>query len=398
MELIVDSLLEPPVASSPVEIVERKGIGHPDTICDAIAEAVSVRLCRHYLERFGVILHHNVDKALLRGGTSAPAFGGGEVREPIEILLAGRVTEEHGGVRIPTGELATETCRSWLRANLVALDVDRDVKIRCLFRPGSPDLADLFQREASGRLANDSSCGAGFAPLSPLERSVLEVERALCDPAARIAHPEVGPDVKVLGVRLASRVTLTLAGAFVGRHVAGMDDYLEKKARLAERSAAAASRILGGPVDVQVNTADDPARGVVYLTVTGTSAEAGDDGQVGRGNRVNGLITPYRPMTLEGVAGKNPVTHVGKLFNVFASRVTADVVATVPGVAETYCRLAGVIGQPIAEPEVVHMSVRMQEGRMLAEAAPRIREIVRDHLAGLGTLWRAFLEGAVRVT
>jgi S-adenosylmethionine synthetase len=50
----------------------------------------------------------------------------------------------------------------------------------------------------------------------------------------------------------------------------------------------------------------------VYLTVTGTSAEAGDDGEVGRGNRVNDLITPYRPISLEAAAGKNPVTHVGQ--------------------------------------------------------------------------------------
>ena len=48
-----------------VEIVEHKGIGHPDTMCDALAEAFGVALARDYRERFGRVLHFNVDKALL---------------------------------------------------------------------------------------------------------------------------------------------------------------------------------------------------------------------------------------------------------------------------------------------------------------------------------------------
>jgi len=64
----------------------------------------------------------------------------------------------------------------------------------------------------------------------------------------------------------------------------------------------------------------------LYLTATGTSAEQGDDGQVGRGNRVNGLITPYRPMTLEAAAGKNPVSHVGKTYNIAARQICDKIV------------------------------------------------------------------------
>ena len=64
-----------------VKVVERKGIG-PDTICDALAETLSRNLCREYRRCFGAILHHNVDKALLCGGRSTPAFGGGSVLAP----------------------------------------------------------------------------------------------------------------------------------------------------------------------------------------------------------------------------------------------------------------------------------------------------------------------------
>lgn len=81
------------------KIVERKGLGHPDTLCDAIAESVSLRLSRHYLDRFGMILHHNVDTVLLCGGASRVAFGGGELLEPMEIHLAGGATEEWRAAR-----------------------------------------------------------------------------------------------------------------------------------------------------------------------------------------------------------------------------------------------------------------------------------------------------------
>ncbi|MCA1409472.1 S-adenosylmethionine synthase, partial [Ensifer sp. IC3342] len=84
------------VADDPVEVVERKGLGHPDTICDALAETLSRNLCREYRQRLGRILHHNVDKALLCGGRSTPAFGGGSVDAPIDIYLAGRATYQVG--------------------------------------------------------------------------------------------------------------------------------------------------------------------------------------------------------------------------------------------------------------------------------------------------------------
>src|SRR5690606_39588302 len=87
------------IAAGDTEIVERKGLGHPDTLCDAIAERVSVSLSRYYLEHFGAILHHNVDKALICAGSASPRFGGGELLEPIDIFLGGRVTADVKGVR-----------------------------------------------------------------------------------------------------------------------------------------------------------------------------------------------------------------------------------------------------------------------------------------------------------
>lgn len=389
MSIFVSEIDGAAVAAQPVEIVERKGLGHPDTVCDALAEEVSLALSRSYLERFGFVLHHNVDKVLLRGGAARPAFAGGEVDEPIELYLAGRATREFGGARIPVDELAVNACRSWLCAHLHALDAVRHVRIHCLFRPGSSDLVDLFERQRRGapRLANDTSIGVGFAPLTPLETAVLAAERSLQERAA----PERGEDVKVMGVRAGARSTLTVGCAFVGGHLADLDAYLAARHRAAERVRNAVTAILGVEPVVEVNTADDPAAGSVYLTVTGTSAEAGDDGQTGRGNRANGLITPARPMTIESFAGKNPITHVGKLYNVAATRIAEALLSGIEGVTEAQVLLVSRIGTPIEEPQVVHVRLRAQAAGRIAELEPRAREITRHHLGEIGSLWELLL-------
>ena len=395
MELAVASLEKPSAGDLPVEIVERKGLGHPDTICDALAENLSIALSRFYLERFGAILHHNVDKALLCGGAARPAFGGGVVLEPIEIYLAGRATAEYRGARIPVDEIAVESGKAWLKGNLRYLDVDRDVRILPRIRPTSSELATLFTgRGRSGAaLANDTSFGAGFAPFDCLEKTVYAVEQALNSAATKARYPWVGEDVKVMGSRRGSELGLTVACALVGRHVADLTDYQHKKAALRGIVGDAARDAAGTPVQVAVNNSDGETEGSVYLTVTGLSAEAGDDGQVGRGNRVNGLITPYRPMSLEAAAGKNPVSHVGKLYNVMATRIARAVVAEEAAVEQAECYLLSQIGRPIDDPQLQDIRVRVRDLSEWNRVRARVADIGRTQVAGIGTLWRDLIEG-----
>jgi S-adenosylmethionine synthetase len=386
-------MADPPPGERQVEVVERKGIGHPDTICDALAEEVSRALSRHYVERFGRVLHHNVDKALLCGGSATARFVGGEVTAPIDIILAGRATTSAGGVSVPVEALAIESCRAWLGAHLHALDPLGHVRIECRFRPGSEDLVDLFGRGGGAIHANDTSIGVGFAPRSPLEEAVLDIERWINDRDTKRAHPEYGEDVKVMGIRHGDQGRLTVACAFVSAFVHDAGDYLAKKAQLGETLRQRAAVRLGGNVDVTLNAADDPARGSFYLTVTGTSAEAGDDGQVGRGNRVNGLITPGRPMTLEAAAGKNPVSHVGKLYNVAAGRIAEDLVFGLGDVVAAECMLVSRIGAPIDDPQLVSVRLRRRSDRPLAEYAARVDEITRSVLADLPALGARLIAG-----
>ena len=390
MEIITRTRAEWP-EDAPVEVVERKGLGHPDTLCDAIAERVCVALCRYYIAHFGTILHHNVDKVLLCGGTSRPRFGGGELVQPIEIYLAGRATAEWRGVRVPIDEIAIAACREVLAERLPRDRDDRNVRVISRIRPGSTDLTALFGR-GDVPLANDTSCGVGFAPLTELEHVVLDVEHVLNAPGTKVEHPELGTDVKVMGIRRRDRVDLAIACAFIDRHVQSLDAYVAKKLDAHRIVLTAVARASALGASIVVNAADDVAHGAVYLTVTGTSAEAGDDGEVGRGNRVNGLITPYRPMTMEAAAGKNPVSHVGKLYNVVANRIAATIVADFPDTFAATCTLVSQIGAPIREPSVVDVAIA---GTVCDRIRTRIDEIVHGHLANLERLREELLSGSI---
>ncbi|NPB05223.1 MAG: methionine adenosyltransferase [Aquificae bacterium] len=399
MANVVVSLMDfKPVYENPVEIVERKGTGHPDTICDNLAEELSVALCKLYLKEFGFVQHHNVDKALLVGGVADPRFGGGEIITPIEIYLVGRAVKEKDGKLLPVDELAIEVAKEWLRKNIRNLDADKHVIITPRIRPGSKDLVELFERFAKKGevpLANDTSFAVGYAPFDDLERVVYNTERFLNSEEFKREHPYLGEDIKVMGVRLGDKIRITIAAAFVDRFVSGVEDYLEKKEVVRQKALENAHKYTDKEVEVFVNTADNPEGGSVYITVTGTSAEAGDDGQVGRGNRPNGLITPYRPMTLEAAAGKNPVSHVGKIYSAVANLIAERVVKELEEVEEAYVYLVSQIGKPITEPQVCDVKIRTKKDVKSLE--PAIKKIAEEEIAKIPEIWKGYVEKKFRV-
>lgn len=395
MDLIVSRLA---LDEQPVEMVERKGLGHPDSICDALAQTLSRNLCRAYLERFGTILHHNVDKVLLCGGAADPQFGGGTVLQPIEIFLAGRATvSADGGRALPLDELAIEGSRRWLCEHLHALDARRDVVIHNKVRPGSRDLTQLFARKGAVALANDTSFGVGYAPMSPLERLVLQAEHTLGKQAHTAAQPAWGEDIKIMAVRRGDAVSITVACAMIGRYLTDLDRYLAETVEIRRQVEGLAAQAGFARSEVRVNAADDPASGSVYLTVTGTSAEAGDDGEVGRGNRINGLITPFRPMSLEAAAGKNPVSHVGMLYNVVARQAAEAIVSSLPDVEQAHCYLVSEIGRPIDDPAVAHLRLAFRNGTPLGNQQAHAAEILREEIRALPRLTERFALGDVEL-
>ncbi len=402
--IVVNRVNTIPLGKQYVEIVERKGIGHPDYIADAIAEAVSVALSKEYLKRYDKILHHNLDKVLVVGGQSNPRFGGGEVIQPIYILVSGRATidvkrGENDIDIIPVGSIILDSAKKWLKNTFRFLDTERHVIIDYKVGKGSADLIDIFEREEKYPGANDTSVGVGFAPLTKTEKMVLETERLLNSKKFKKRHPAVGEDIKVMGVRRGNHIDLTIAAAIVSSQVSNVYEYLKVKEEIIrEVKELAVSIVEDMEVKVYVNTGDNPSRGErggLYLVVTGTSAEHGDDGATGRGNRANGLITPFRPMSMEATAGKNPISHVGKLYNVLAYN-TAQRITELGNVEEVYVKVLSQIGKPINEPLIAHITINSEES-VFNSIKKKVEEIVEEELNNLNKLWRDIIDGRVNL-
>ncbi len=387
MEIIIEKTKDEPVRKAAVEIVERKGLGHPDTLCDRAAEELSIAFSLYYIKKFGRVLHHNIDKCLLVGGHSEVCFGGGKVVTPMQLIAVGRAVEARGGEKIPLGDIARETTHRWMSERLRFLEPKKNVAVETKMRTGSVDLRATFASAVP--LANDTSIGVGFSPLTETESLVYHTEQFLNSLQVKQDYPMVGEDIKVMGIRTYNRINLTIAIAFISKFIPSKDKYFTIKKDLLEYIRAFITRLTTFEVSITINAADSYEKDIFYLTVTGTSAECGDDGQVGRGNRVNGLITPYRPMTLEASAGKNPITHTGKLYNLVAREISEEIVKD-SHISEAECYLVSQIGMPITEPRIVHVKVHSSLAKRVVKE--RCNSIIERHLSQMPQLWTGILE------
>jgi len=370
-----------PVSLQEVEIVERKGLGHPDTLIDGACESMSLALCDYYEQNFGRILHHNVDKGLLVGGESAPKFGGGKVIKPITILVAGRAVSEytHRGVKqtIPVGEIADNAVKSFLKGTIRNINIDKDVEVQFRIRNPSSDLSYLSERG----IANDTSIGVGFAPFSETERITLEIERFLNLDGTKKIFPEIGEDIKVMALRRGRDLDVTVAMAMVDKYIPDKSHYISVIQQVHEKLLDVFSKGTSLNLSIKINNADNYENNSFYLTVTGTSAECGDDGNTGRGNRVTGLISPMRMYSMEATAGKNPTIHTGKIYNALAQFSAERIAKEVKGIQEVYVRLLSRIGNPISEPTVASIALRLYEGYSFTNVRSDVESILSEELS-----------------
>jgi S-adenosylmethionine synthetase len=342
---------------APFEVVERKGRGHPDTICDLLAEQVSVDLAQHYLKTCGRILHYNVDKALLAGGVSVPRFGGGKIVEPAKFYLGGQAAGALDGQRLDLDGVIEKSITSWLAGNLRFLRLGDNLVWKNEIKQGAAALNGVEDRAVS----NDTSVGVGYWPPSDLEAMTLALEEYMNASVFKNLHPETGEDIKVMAVRQGKNVNITLACALVDRFIDRVGDYEAKKAAIQiEAMAFLKETYRHHDFSLVLNALDDPSRGQdgLFLTVTGLSSEGGDSGQVGRGNRVNGLISFLRPQTMEAWAGKNSRTHVGRIYS-FAAQALARILTEEMGeISEATILLVGKIGAPVDRPPYVFADLK----------------------------------------
>jgi S-adenosylmethionine synthetase len=389
------------------EMVERKGKGHPDSVADECAEACSRALAQYYKSKFGRYFHHNVDKAAYVGGRAAPAFGGGDLLEPSMFEIIGRAIDtvviDGKLTQIPVRPILRDAIYKVFKNTFRNLDTDKHVIIDSRTKSGSIDLTGVFNQEAGGQeaipLANDTSFGVGFAPFSATEQMVYDVEMELNSSAFKDKCPGSGEDIKVMGLRNGKKIELTICNAMVSKFIHDKSEYVNAVGQVKEAAMKVCDKLKGDhDVIVNVNTGDIIDKGIMFLTITGTSAEAGDDGQVGRGNRANGLITPGRVQTLEAAAGKNSNNHVGKLYSLVANRAARRIISDLKGDAvECQIRIVSQIGHPINDPWMGDIELIAAPNANFDATAAKAKEILQAELDGYLKLREDLYAGKVRV-
>ena len=343
-----------PIEKEKIEVVELKGKGHPDTMCDDICEIASHELSNYYKKHFHRILHHNVDKCLLVAGQAKPMFRKGKIKKPIKIILAGRATAKFGKKKIPVKSIVEKAVRKYLKQFKFA-----KFKFEANIQQGASNLTMVPDKH----VANDTSIGCGHYPFSKLERKVKRVNKYL----KSLNRKYIGKDIKIMGIRHGKDIHLIIAIAFISRYVKDMGHYVNIKQELKQKIEQRFR------IKVDINSIDNYEDvSSIYLTVSGLSAENGDDGGAGRGNRYNGLITPNRPMSIESVAGKNKF-HPGKTYQIIAQRIAKHLYFR--GCKEVEVELVSEIGKPLSNPKITYVKVLKKR--------TGVKKIIKSHLKTL---------------
>ena len=382
--IVVEQLKNIPLPQQRIEIVERKGLGHPDNMCDAIMDRISVKLSQEYLQKTGAILHHNIDKALLAAGEVEHAFGGGHVLKPMRLIIGDRATKFYGEEVIPVDDIAIQTAKNWLKANFRFIDPDKHMEYQIELKEGSEELKDIFQKKEGVLEANDTSAAVGYAPLTYTEKTVLSLERYLNSRQFKSQFPETGEDVKIMGHRNGSKLHLTVAMPLFDLYIDSEETYFRKKRETLETIETFVTHEIvedAPTIEITYNTLDREGKGIsgLYLTTLGTSAESADSGQVGRGNRTNGLITLNRPVSSEAAAGKNPVSHVGKIYSLLSHKIANEIYTSFKDeIEEAYVWLLSKIGSPIDMPELAAAQVIMKKGKEISSISEQVNELIKS--------------------
>ncbi len=361
--------------SEPIyEFVERKGIGHPDTLADALAEHLSVNYSIYTKDKFGAVLHHNFDKVGLLGGASFVKFGEGRLTKPIRVLINGRASTKFANINIPVKDLLISWSRDFMVSMFPSIDKEKDLEFHYnLSNQSSPGkteeensdkgtrkywfeprgLEDL--QELKKLVSNDTSLGVGYAPYSRLESVVISIEEKLNSSKFKKSNLWIGSDIKIMGFRNKDDFDITLCIPQVSKYVKDVESYknnLDYVKRVIE-SMLKKHKIKS--YKVNINTRDNFENSELYLTAIGSSIESGDEGLVGRGNRVNGIISPMRLMSMEGACGKNPVYHIGKVYYVAANEISKKIYKKY-GV-ENEIALISQSGRDLLDPWIVSVSI-----------------------------------------
>lgn len=413
--LLVYSSGTPSINNTEFEVVERKGVGHPDTLCDTIAEKISQKYSQYCLKHYGIILRHMVDKIALSGGSAKVKFGSGEMQKPIRLYLNCRFTRTWQQETIPYLEIAKESVYKHLEDILPLLDLDQWLVIvdNTHFAPG-PGVVyeadgstqnerqfffEIPQKEFAvfhdnSLRSNDTSTAVAYSPLSATESIVILIETTLNGKEFKNLHPYVGTDIKVMALRIKKRLDITVCVPFVAAYTPSKEFYFEKLKFLEDHiKQLVTSGFSQFDVTISLNTRDKPSKSDYYLTLTGSAIESGDEGVVGRGNRYNGVIPFTRRMSMEACCGKNPVYHVGKLYTAICSLISEEI-NRLTGL-ETYVYLTSQIGRNLSDPWFV--CVEVCGGGVTSVQRQMVEAIIERNLANANETTQKIVKGELNL-
>ncbi|NYH54037.1 S-adenosylmethionine synthetase [Nocardiopsis arvandica] len=375
-------------------VVERKGIGHPDSLADLIAEEFSRRYSLHGLDRFGAVPNHWVDKVALVGAEAEVTFGRYAVHKPISAYLFGKVTRSVGGQSLPIEGLfraAVEdvlaeatgsddivcSVRSFVE-NTAGVGADHPVSFYL------PSAGEECRVPGGGALANDTAFCSAYAPADPLDVLAIDVENHVNGSSFKDGLDGLGSDVKVMLVRSGSVLEVTVCLPVYPEAVGSHREYT---ALVSEAYGRLDAFVNEHPVvrrrpwltRLSVNTKDHGRN--AYLAPFGTSLGKGDCGLVGRGNKANGVISASGGAGVEALAGKNPMHHTGKLYTLAAARL-ADRIHAKLGVPNEVV-LVSRNGDRLDDPSFVGVQLAPRDSRLERDA---VEELTAATLAELPLL------------
>lgn len=400
------NIYQRPAFDSTFDKVELKGKGHPDTLSDSLATHLSLAYSSYVLNKYGIILHHNFDKVGMMGGSASVTFGRGTILSPIRVLLNGRASDVFGNEKIPVQKILVDATKKFFKKQLPMIDPEKDIRI--LYEVASGSSPGQVASNADGRrshwfkprsaedisylrnlLSNDTSTGVGYYPMTLLDKIVISLEKKLNESSYKKDKPWLGSDIKITATRHGKKIFMTMCIPQIAAFVNSLEEYKENLSFIREEIIKIIKSFdFSLELELNINTRDDYESVELYLTVTGSSIEMGDEGFVGRGNRGNGIINMTRAFSMEGASGKNPVYHVGLIYTEAAQKIAKMLHERFSLKTEVY--LTSQSGRPLLDPKdttiIIYGNIPVDE-KLLTSAIIKeldnIPDITREFMKGL---------------
>ena len=399
---IVQNLKSP--EENDFEIVERKGRGHPDTLSDRLAELLSKTYSKLTKESYGAILRHQFDKLSLMGGKCDVRFGGGNFRSPIRLLINGRATPKIGDKNIDFRDLLIHTAEKFLEKELRNFNFLTDCRVmwentanstRGMIDSSHGGTSSIHHRfhprslkdlpESTNPISNDTAVGCAWAPFTPLERLVLDIEKTLTSDETWAKYPWMGSDCKIMACRYKDEINLTVSIPQLSTHVHSVSEYKENYSTTLSIINSITEKSQLKKFLLTLNPGDNTDKEMLYLRFTGSCIESGDEGQVSRGNRLGGVISSCRPFSIEGLSGKNPSYHAGKIYSVAAWDIAQKIFEQEGVSCEIF--ITSQIDRPLNDPAfiVVNSNASIDINT--------VQKIIEEKLANLNEVMDKLLDG-----